>query len=186
MTTSVPATRPAGSGSATCPLASATTDQGSAGSLVLGRGAAQRTIAVGAEFGELAGDVDGVGAVEVDVLVVGRPDVGQDGVVDVAAGAAQRGDGQAVVLGGPGHHRVGREGQAPHLLGLLLVARAADRAFPGVGEHPLEGVDVLALVELPADPAPVGFVHEVAGGYVDGAAQRAVLLDRGGEGVLLP
>jgi hypothetical protein len=46
-------------------------------------------------------------------------------------------------------------------------------------------VDVLALVELPSDPPPVGLVNEVAGG-VDGAAQRAVLLDRGGEGVLLP
>jgi hypothetical protein len=39
----------------------------------------------------------------VDVLVVGRPDVGQDSVVDVAAGAAQRDDGQAVVLRGPGN-----------------------------------------------------------------------------------
>src|SRR5450755_3014775 len=80
---------------------------------------------------------------------------------------------------------VGREGQAPHLLGLLLVVRAADRSLPGVGEHPLEGVDVLALVELPSDPPPVGLVNEVAGG-VHRAAQRAVLLDRGGEGVLLP
>ena len=54
-------------------------------------GSAQRPVAVGVELGELAVDVDGVGAVEVDVLVVGRPDVGQDRVVDVAArrGAAR-------------------------------------------------------------------------------------------------
>jgi hypothetical protein len=45
-------------------------------------------------------------------------------------------------------------------------------------------VDVLALVELPPDPPPVGLVDEVPGG-VDGSAKRAVLLDRGGEGVLL-
>jgi len=59
---------------------------------------------------------------------------------------------------------VGGEGQAPHLLGLLLVVRAADRSLPGVGEHPLEGVDVLALVELPAYPPPVGLIHEVTRG----------------------
>jgi hypothetical protein len=93
--------------------------------------------------------------------------VGQDGVVDVAAGAAQRGDRQAVVLGGPGHGGVGREGQAPHLPGLLLVVRAADRPLTGVGEHPLEGVDVLALVELPTDPPPVRLVNEVAISYVE-------------------
>jgi hypothetical protein len=146
--------------------------------------AAQRPVAVGAELGEFAGDVDGVGAVEVNVLVVGRPDVGQDRVVDVAPGAARRGDGQPVVFRGPGHDRVGRDGQAPQLLGLLLVVPAAERSLVRVREGPLERVQVLALVQLPADPSPVCLVREVAG-CVHGTPQRPVLLDGGREGVLL-
>jgi hypothetical protein len=46
-------------------------------------------------------------------------------------------------------------------------------------------VQVLALVQLPGDPPPVGLIGEVPGG-VEGAAQRPVLLDRAGQGVLLP
>ena len=46
-----------------------------------GAGGTQRPVPVGAELGGLAVDVDGVGAVEVDVLVVGRPDVGEHRVV---------------------------------------------------------------------------------------------------------
>src|SRR5580704_19516299 len=63
-----------------------------------------------------------------------------------------------------------------HICSACSSWRAADRPLPGVGEHPLEGVDVLALVELPSDPTPVGLVNEVAGS-VHRAAQRAVLLD---------
>jgi hypothetical protein len=72
-----------------------------------GAGCAQGPVAVGVELGELAGDINGVGAVEVDVLVVGGPDVGQHGVIDVPPGTPERGDGQAVVLGRPGDHCVG-------------------------------------------------------------------------------
>jgi hypothetical protein len=61
------------------------------------------------------------------------------------------GDGEAVVLGGPGDDRVGGQGQAPHLLGLLLVVPAPDGTLAGVGESAAEGVQVLALVELPGD-----------------------------------
>src|SRR6266536_3775478 len=43
---------------------------------------AQRPVAVGVELGQLPVDVDGVGAVEVDVLVVARPQVRQDLLVD--------------------------------------------------------------------------------------------------------
>jgi hypothetical protein len=46
-------------------------------------------VPVGVELGQFAGEVDGVAAaVEVDVLVVGGPDVGEDLVVDLSAGAA--------------------------------------------------------------------------------------------------
>src|SRR5690349_8640781 len=61
---------------------------------------------------------------------------------------------------------------------------SAQRALAGVGEAAAQRVQVLALVELAGDPPPVGLVCEGAGG-VDGAPQRAVFLDRGGEGVLL-
>src|SRR5258708_24995157 len=78
-----------------------------------------------------------------------------------------------------------RQGQAPHLLGLLLVVPAAERPFPGVGERTLERVQVLALVQLAADSPPVGLVGPVPG-RADDAAQRPVLLDRPLQGVLLP
>jgi|SRR6185437_684968 hypothetical protein len=73
---------------------SAARGHGGVGSAVLDRGAAKRPVAVGAELGELVSDVDEVAAVEVDVLVVDSPDVGPDGVVNVAAGSAQRSVGQ--------------------------------------------------------------------------------------------
>ena len=55
---------------------------------------------------------------------------------------------------------------------------AAQRALAGVGQAAAQRVQVLALVELPGDPPPVGLIGQVPGG-LDGAAQRAVLLDRG-------
>lgn len=58
------------------------------------------------------------------------------------------------------------------------------RALAGVGQAAAQRVQVLALVELAGYPPPVGLISEVAGG-VDGTPQRAVFLDRGGEGVLL-
>jgi len=111
--------------------------------------------------------------------------VREDLVVDAPAGAAQGGDGEAVVLGGPNDDRVGGEGQAPHLLGLLLVVPAPDGTLAGVGESAAEGVQVLALVELPGDAPPVRLVGQIPGG-VDGTAQCPVLLDRAGQRVLLP
>jgi hypothetical protein len=111
--------------------------------------------------------------------------VGEQLVVDVAAGAAQGGHTEAVVLDRPAHDGVGGRREAPHLLGLLLVVAPAQRALAGVGQRTAQGVQVLTLVELPDDPAPIRLVREVAGG-VQGAPQRPVLLDRGGQGVLLP
>jgi transposase len=54
----------------------------------------------------------------VDVFVVGGPDVGQHRVVDVPPGPAQRGDGQAVIFGGPGDDGVGGQGQVARDLGI--------------------------------------------------------------------
>ncbi len=120
-----------------------------------GRRGAQRPVAVGVELGQLAVDVDGVDAVEVDVLVVAGPQVGHDLAVDRSAAAAQRRDGQPEVLGGPGDDRVGGQRQAPHLLGLLLVAAPPQRPFAGVGQLAAQRVQVLALVELAGDAPPV-------------------------------
>jgi hypothetical protein len=89
-------------------------------------------VAVGVELGELAVDVDGVGAVEVHVLVVGGPDVRQHFVVDLAAFSAKGTDGQAVVLRRPTHDGVGGQGQAPHLLRLLFVVAPAQQRVPGL------------------------------------------------------
>lgn len=79
-------------------------------------------------------DVDGVGAVEVDVLVVGRPDMCEYLVVDVSASPPEGDDDEAVVFGGPGDDGVGGQGQAPHLFGLLLMVPAADGTFASVDE----------------------------------------------------
>jgi hypothetical protein len=59
-------------------------------------------------------------AVEVHVLVMGRPDLRQHLVVDLATVAAQRGDAEVVIFGRPAHDGVGGQGQAPHLLGIVL------------------------------------------------------------------
>ena len=74
--------------------------------------------------------------------------------------------------------------QAPCLLGLLLQAAPTDRALVRVQQVTPQGVQALALVELPSNLAPVGLVGQVAG-RVDGAAQRAPLLERRCKGVLL-
>jgi hypothetical protein len=55
------------------------------GALVVARSGPQWPVAVGVEGGELAVDVDGDGAEEVDVLVVAGPDAGQRLVVGQSA-----------------------------------------------------------------------------------------------------
>jgi len=56
-----------------------------AGARCRGRGG----VAVGVETDQFRADVDGVGAVEVHVLVVGGPDMGEHLVVDLPAGVAE-------------------------------------------------------------------------------------------------
>jgi hypothetical protein len=61
----------------------------------------------------------------------------------------------------------------------------ADGALVGIVQVTAQRVQRLALVELPGDLAPVDRVGQVLRG-MDRAAQRAPLLQRGGEGVVLP
>ncbi|GAA2771502.1 hypothetical protein GCM10010493_81100 [Streptomyces lavendulae subsp. grasserius] len=82
----------------------------------------------------------------------------QDRGVHLAAGVAQLADGQAHVLRVPADHRVRHHGQAPCPLVLLLGLTAGDLAFPGVVELAAQGVEGLALVQLPCDLAPVSLV----------------------------
>src|SRR5664280_3506464 len=81
---------------------------------------AEWAVSIGVELGQFTVDVHGDGAEEVDVVVVGGPQVGQHLVLDQLATGAHFGDGAAVVLADPGDDRVGGDGQAPCLLGLLL------------------------------------------------------------------
>lgn len=101
----------------------------------------------------------------------------EDFVVDPPARSPEGGDGEAVGLGGPGDDRVGRPREAPHLLGLLLVVPAHYRSLTDVREGAAQGVQVLALVELPGEAPPVRLVGQVPGG-VDRTPQRPVLLSR--------
>ena len=90
-----------------------------------------------------------------------------DIAVDGPSVAAQRGHAEAVVLGAPADESVGCQGQAPHLFILLLMV-AADGALTGIREGAAQRLQILALVQLPGDPASVRLVGEVAGG-VQGA-----------------
>ncbi len=110
-------------------------------------------------------------------------DVREHLVVDASASRAHRVDRESVVLGCPGHHGVGDQGQAPRLLGLGFEVAGADGALMGVEQVPLQRVQRLALVELPGDLAPVRRVGQVAG-RVDRASQSSVFLERRGQGVL--
>src|SRR5664280_158456 len=59
---------------------------------------AEWAVSIGVELGQFTVDVHGDGAEEVDVVVVGGPQVGQHLVLDQVAAGAHFGDGAAVVL----------------------------------------------------------------------------------------
>ena len=59
-------------------------------------------------------------------------DVRQDFIGYLAAAGAYLLDGQLVVLGRPGDHGVGQQGEAPCLLGLLALVGGTDAALVGV------------------------------------------------------
>src|SRR6476619_2852431 len=112
-----------------------------------GVGRAQRPVAGRAELGELGVDVDLDRAEEVDVVRMGRGDVGQHLVVDVPARGAHRLHREAVVLGRPGHDGVGDQRQSPRLFGLGLQLPGPHGALVGVEQVAFESVRGLALVE---------------------------------------
>src|SRR5664279_580572 len=66
---------------------------------------AEWAVSIGVELGQFTVDVHGDGAEEVDVVVVGGPQVGQHLVLDQLATGAHFGDGAAVVLADPGDDR---------------------------------------------------------------------------------
>src|SRR3981081_2837131 len=85
-------------------------------------------------------------------------------VVDASPGAAHRLHGQAVILRRPSHHRVGGQRQTPRLLGLLFEVAGADGALVGVEQVSLQGVQRLALVQLPRGLPPVRRGSQLPGG----------------------
>ena len=98
------------------------------------------------------GEVEGVVAVEVDVLVSERRDPLDLAGRDELAGGEELVEDALDVDGVPGDDRVDDDRQAQRLVGLLLGRALADVAFVGVEDGAAERVQLLALVELAADP----------------------------------
>jgi hypothetical protein len=96
-------------------------------------------------------------------------------VVDMAAAAAQRLDGEPEVVRRPRDDGVRGQGETPRLLDLLLEVPGPDGVLVGVGQVALERVRGLALVELARDLAPICRIGGVAGG-VDRSPECAVSL----------
>ena len=80
-------------------------------------------MAVAAEFGI---DVEGVGAVEVDVVVLGRRQVRGDLVADLDAICPQGVDRVGEIGGGPQHAGVGDQGEAQCLIDLVIEMASSD------------------------------------------------------------
>jgi len=99
--------------------------------------------------------VDGDGRAEVDVLAVGRAEVGQHVVIDAATLAAHLLDREAVILCGPGNHSVRGQGETPGLLGLPVEVPRPDHALVRVEQIAAQRVQRLALVQLARDLAPI-------------------------------
>ena len=130
-------------------------------------------------MGEDGGDVDGVGAVGVDVGVSGGAGVGEDGVVDGGSFV----DGVLEVGGCPQHAGVDDEGVAVRLGGLVVVLTVTYFAGVGEGDEAAQVVECFAPVELALHPAAVLDVA-VPAQRVHGAQQLAVLDECSGEGML--
>ncbi len=97
---------------------------------------------------------------------------GQRTAPTCGAGDCCRHRGEPVILCGPGDYRVGGQGQAPRLLGLILELAGADHALVRVQQVPAQSVEGFALVELAGDLAPVVRVRQVAGRRRCGAGPR--------------
>jgi len=109
-----------------------------------------------------------MGAVEVHVFVMGRPDVRQDLVVDVAAGPAQGGHAEAVILRRPAD----------------VLAVGADAKVIDLRPHRLRHTYATRLRQGGADPAQVqarlghSSIETSARYFRAGSAEQAVVVER--------
>ena len=92
-------------------------------------------------------DVEGVRAVEVDVVVLGRREVSGELVGEREALGAHRVESVGEVGGSPQHGGVGDKGQAERLVDLVVQVAAADVALVGEEQVAAQGVQALALIE---------------------------------------
>ena len=100
---------------------------------------------------EFCFDVEGVGAVEVDVVVLCGCEVRRGLVGDRGAVGAQRVERVAEIGRGPQHRGVGDQGEAQCLVDLVVEVAASDVALVGEEQVTAQRVQALALVELPPD-----------------------------------
>jgi len=125
-------------------------------------------------------EVEGVRAVEVDVVVLRRCQVRCVFVGDGVAVGTEGIERIAEVGGGPQDRSVGAESQAEGLIDLVIEVPAPDVALVGEEQVAAQGVQALALVQLSTDSASEFFVGDVAA-QVDGAHEPSVFLERSGE-----
>jgi hypothetical protein len=102
---------------------------------------------------ELGVDVEGVGAVEVDVIMLGRGQVRRDLVGDLDAVCPQRVERVAEIGGGPQDTRVGDQSEAQCLVDLVIEMASLDVALMREEQIAPQRMQTLALVELTAYPA---------------------------------
>lgn len=140
----------------------------------------QWSVSFSAEFGF---DVEGVGAVEVDVVVQGRRQV-RDRLVSRRVSFCPEGGECVIDLGRvPEHGGVCHEGEAECLVDLVIEVALADISLVGEEHVAAQCVQALALVQLPPHPTPQLLVGDVSA-RVDRADEPAVFVQRSGEGVL--
>ena len=102
-------------------------------------------MSLAAEFGV---DVEGVGAVEVDVVVLRGRQMRGEVVGDLDAVIAQCVERVTEVGGRPEHRGVGDKGEAERLIDLVVEMAATDLALVGEEQIAAKCVEALALVEL--------------------------------------
>jgi hypothetical protein len=107
-------------------------------------------VAVAAELGV---DVERVGAVEVDVVMLGWRQVRDDLVGDLDAVCPQRVDRVAEIGGGPQHAAIGDQGEAQCLIDLVIEMTSSDVALMREEQVTPQRMQTFALVELTAYPA---------------------------------
>ena len=106
-------------------------------------------------------DVEGVGAVEVDVILLCRCQVCRILVCEGVAVGTQRVERVADVGRGPQHRGVGDQRETERLIDLVIEVSPTDVSLVGEEQIAAQRVQPLALVQLPTDPAAEFFVSDV-------------------------